>query len=53
MKDEELVKLIQFDIDNITNFYNVMRIRGELPFMERDNTIISIDMTNEITFEKS
>ena len=38
---------------DITNFYNVMRIRGELPFMERDNFILNIDITDSIYFKEN
>jgi len=38
--------------ENITNFYNVMRIRGDLPFMERDDSAVSIDITSDINFNK-
>ena len=37
--------------ENIVNFYNVMRIRGELPFMERDNTTVSVDITSDLNFD--
>ena len=37
--------------ENITNFNNIMRIRGELPFMERENLVVSIDIQNRISFE--
>ena len=38
--------------ENITNFNNVMRIRGDLPFVERDDSAVSIDITSEINFNK-
>ena len=38
--------------EDMTNFYNLMRIRGELPFIERDNVAISVDLTDEISFYK-
>ena len=37
---------------NITNFYNVMRIRGEFPFMERDKSTINIDLDDSINFNR-
>jgi len=36
----------------MSNFYNVYRIRGELPFMERDDSKININPTEEISFDK-
>jgi hypothetical protein len=29
-----------------------MRIRGDLPFVERDDSAVSIDITSEINFNK-
>ena len=36
--------------EDMTNFYNIMRIRGELPFMKRENINLQIDITNGIKF---
>ena len=36
---------------NITNFHNIYRIRGELPFISRNNNSVSIDITNKYSFE--
>ena len=30
-----------------------MRIRGDLPFMERDNFILNIDITDSIYFKEN
>ena len=42
-----------FDImeanDNV-NFFNVIRIRGDLPFLKRDDGSISIDFVEKINF---
>ena len=45
-------KLVGYYVED-TNFYNVMRIRGELPFMERDNFILNIDITDSIYFKEN
>ena len=37
---------------NMSNFYNVYRIRGELPFIERDNSTINIELGEDINFNK-
>ena len=37
---------------NMSNFYNVYRIRGELPFIERDNSTINIELSEDINFNK-
>ena len=37
---------------DMSNFYNVYRIREELPFMERDNIKINIAMGDDINFKK-
>ena len=51
-----ILNRFNFDIvngENMTNFYNIMRIRGDLPFMERDNITLSIDIMDDINFRKS
>ena len=37
---------------DMSNFYNVYRIREELPFMERDNIKINIAIGDDINFKK-
>jgi len=34
----------KIESNDMTNFYNVIRIRSDLPFIQRDDTIISIDL---------
>ena len=51
-KMEDLAKLncfippnirAQIYSNDICNFFNIQRIRGDLPFLKRDDTIITID----------
>ena len=36
--------------DDITNFYNAVRLRSDLPFLERDDAGVSIDMGKELCY---
>ena len=36
--------------DDITNFYNAVRLRSDLPFLERDDAGVSIDMGKEVCY---
>jgi hypothetical protein len=37
--------------DDISNFYNVMRIKGDLPFLNRDDVIVSIGLSNDFNIK--
>ena len=37
--------------DDISNFYNVMRIKGDLPFLKRDDVIVSIGLSNDFNIK--
>ena len=37
--------------DDISNFYNVMRIKGDLPFLKRDDVIVSIGISNDFNIK--
>ena len=37
--------------NDISNFYNIMRIRGDLPFLKRDDVNISIGLSNNFKLE--
>jgi len=37
--------------NDISNFYNIMRIRGDLPFLKRDDIKISITLSNNFSLD--
>ena len=38
----------QIESNNMVNFYNIIRTRGDLPFIQREDIIISIDLNEKI-----